>query len=48
MKIATEFIAGLRTWHDLVIGVQIRQSDYRTWHQGRYYFPTDRYVAWPS
>lgn len=46
MKVAAEFIAGLRARHDLVIGVQIRQSDYRTWHQGRFYFPTSRYAGW--
>lgn len=45
-KIAAGFVAGLRAKHDLVIGVQIRQSDYRTWNQGRFYFPTSRYVAW--
>ena len=43
---AAAFIAGLRARHDLVIGVQIRQSDYRTWNQGRYFFPTSRYAAW--
>ncbi|HWA27694.1 MAG TPA: hypothetical protein VG734_18705 [Lacunisphaera sp.] len=46
MKVAEKFITGLRQRHDLVVGVQIRQSDYRTWNQGRFYFPTSRYVAW--
>ncbi|HEX2860737.1 MAG TPA: hypothetical protein VHN79_03815 [Lacunisphaera sp.] len=46
MKVARQFIAGLRREHDLVIGVQIRQSDYRVWNQGRFYFPTSQYVAW--
>lgn len=46
MKFAADFIAGLRGKNDLVVGVLIRQSDYRTWNQGRFYFPTDRYVAW--
>ena len=29
-KVAADFVTGLRTQHDLVIGVQIRQSDYST------------------
>lgn len=40
------FIASLRERHDLVIGLFIRQSDYKVWHGGRFYFPTSRYVDW--
>lgn len=29
-----------------VIGVHIRQEDYRNWKQGVYYFDTERYVRW--
>lgn len=43
---AVDFIADLHARHDLVIGVQIRQSDYRRWNRGRYFFPTSQYVAW--
>jgi hypothetical protein len=45
-KVAGEFISGLRTRYDLVVGMQIRQSDYRTWNQGRFYFSTSQYVTW--
>jgi hypothetical protein len=43
---AAEFIDELRQRHDLVIGVFIRQSDYREWDDGRFYFSTSQYVAW--
>ncbi|MDP3069244.1 MAG: hypothetical protein Q8N18_03100 [Opitutaceae bacterium] len=43
---AVGFISGLRRAHDLVIGVQIRQTDYRAWHDGRFHFSTERYAAW--
>jgi hypothetical protein len=45
-KVAANFISGLRQRHDLVIGVLIRQSDYRTWNQGRFYFPSSQYAEW--
>jgi hypothetical protein len=41
-----EFIATLRQQHDVVIGVLIRQSDYREWGDGRFYFSTAQYTAW--
>lgn len=41
-----EFIAALRERHDLVIGMFIRQSDYRTWDDGRFFFSTVQYAAW--
>ena len=31
---------------DVVIGVHIRQGDYRRWKGGKYFFPTSRYAAW--
>lgn len=43
---ATEFIAQLRRRHDLLIGVLIRQSDYVSWNDGRFYFTTAQYAAW--
>jgi hypothetical protein len=45
-RIAADFLAGLRARHDLVIGVFIRQSDYRQWHDGRFLFDTPRYAGW--
>lgn len=41
-----EFMTELRQRHEVVIGLFIRQSDYREWRAGRFYFPTDRYAAW--
>lgn len=29
-----------------VVGILIRQTDYRTWNNGAFYFPTNQYVAW--
>jgi hypothetical protein len=45
-RTAADFIDGLRARHDLVVGVLIRQSDYQSWHEGRFYFPAARYAAW--
>lgn len=45
-EIAAAFVARLRPNHDLVVGVQIRQSDYRTWNRGRFHFSTERYAGW--
>lgn len=41
-----EFIAALRQQHDIVIGMLIRQSDYRVWDDGRFYFSTAKYAEW--
>jgi len=40
------FMAALRAKHDFVAGLVIRQSDYRAWMDGRFYFSTEQYVAW--
>lgn len=45
-EVATKFIASLRPQYDLIIGVQIRQSDYREWHGGRFCFTTTQYAVW--
>ena len=39
-------IEPLRRDADVVIGVHIRQGDYRGWFNGRYFFPVGRYAAW--
>ena len=36
----------LRRDADIVVGVHIRQNDYRTWKSGRYFFPVSRYDGW--
>lgn len=43
---AAAFIAGLRRAHDLVVGVQIRQSDYLAWQEGRFLFSAPQYATW--
>ena len=40
------FIDKLRQRHLLLIGVMVRQSDYRTWAGGRYFFETAQYADW--
>jgi hypothetical protein len=39
-------IDSLRHKADVVIGVHIRQGDYRGWFGGKYFFPVARYAAW--
>jgi hypothetical protein len=36
----------LRRGAEVVIGVHIRQGDYRIWRGGKYFFPSARYAAW--
>ncbi|HEY4246050.1 MAG TPA: hypothetical protein VGM64_04285 [Lacunisphaera sp.] len=43
---AHKHIADLRQNYDLLIGVLVRQGDYREWDGGRFYFPTAHYVTW--
>jgi hypothetical protein len=45
-RCSTEFIARLRESHDVVAGLLIRQSDYRMWNDGRFFFSTEQYVMW--
>lgn len=44
--IGAEFIAAQRSQYDFLIGVMIRQGDYRTWLNGRFFFEVEQYVAW--
>lgn len=46
MQRAEQFVSRLRSGVDRVIGVLIRQSDYRTWNEGQYYFNTSQYAEW--
>lgn len=43
---ADEFIGRLRRRHGMVIGVLVRQSDYRQWHDGDFFFSTAQYARW--
>jgi Glycosyl transferase family 11 len=40
------FIQPLRHQYSLLIGVMVRQGDYRTWAAGRYFFETSQYADW--
>jgi hypothetical protein len=44
--LSSELIGRLRRDSDIVIGVHIRQGDYRHWLGGRYFFPASQYAAW--
>ena len=44
--LATGMVASLRARYDLLIGILIRQGDYREWIGGRFYFATAQYAAW--
>jgi hypothetical protein len=39
-------IARARSMGDLLVGVHIRQEDYRTWKNGIHYYETERYARW--
>jgi hypothetical protein len=43
---ARELVDRLRANADLVVGVHIRQGDYRRWRGGKAFFPVERYAAW--
>jgi hypothetical protein len=42
-RVAEPFIADLRKRHDPLVGLLIRQDDYRYWAGGKYFFPTEQY-----
>ena len=43
---ARKAVDPLRQNAGVVIGVHIRQGDYRKWKGGRYFYPVERYAAW--
>ena len=45
-KASRDAIEPLRKKADVIIGVHIRQGDYRGWFNGKYFFPVERYAAW--
>src|SRR5204863_3233838 len=45
-RAADEAIAPLRRDAPVLIGVHIRQTDYRTWKGGKHFFTVERYAAW--
>ena len=44
--VATPFIHELRRRYRTLVGVLIRQQDYRVWDGGRYFFPSSQYREW--
>lgn len=44
-RVAEPYVADLRAEFDHVAGVLVRQDDYRTWHDGEYFFESTRYRA---
>jgi hypothetical protein len=45
-KASREAIQQIRQKADVVIGVHVRQGDYRIWKKGKFLFETERYAAW--
>lgn len=45
-KPADKVMAHARKMGDLVVGVHIRQDDYRHWKNGIYFYETERYAHW--
>lgn len=43
---AGDAVERLRRDSDVVIGIHIRQGDYRGWQGGKYFFPASRYAGW--
>jgi len=43
VQLAADFIAHLRTEFDEVVGVMVRQGDYRVWEGGKYFFDSSFY-----
>jgi hypothetical protein len=46
MRRGEQFMREIRAHHDYVIGLLIRQTDYRVWHEGRFSYSTKQYAAW--
>lgn len=45
-RAAEDFVRSIRERRDILIGVFIRQSDYREWYEGRFLYAPERYAAW--
>jgi hypothetical protein len=41
-----EFTSRLRKKYKTIIGVNIRQTDYKDYQNGRFYYSTDQYLSW--
>lgn len=45
-RISSDAVAPLRRQSDVVVGVHIRQGDYRQWRKGRCFYEIAQYVGW--
>jgi hypothetical protein len=45
-SVAKSFINPVQEQYDKLVGVLIRQDDYRTWNDGKYFFESDQYKRW--
>lgn len=45
-NISRAAVESLRSRADIVVGVHIRQGDYRNWKGGKFFYPVERYAAW--
>jgi hypothetical protein len=43
---AEQYVRKLRDSYDFLIGVLVRQTDYREYSGGRFFFPSQQYAAW--
>jgi hypothetical protein len=43
---AKRYVDQLRARYDFLIGVLVRQTDYREYANGRFFFPSEQYAAW--
>jgi hypothetical protein len=43
---AEAFVRALRSRYDYLIGVMVRQGDYRTYRNGEFFFASERYALW--
>lgn len=45
-SLSNSFVADKRQKYDFIIGVMIRQGDYKLWEDGQYYFSVEQYSQW--
>lgn len=43
---AEEFVNNAKMEHDFLVGIFLRQSDYRSWEGGKYFFESSQYLEW--
>jgi Glycosyl transferase family 11 len=46
LELSDSFVTDKRQKYDFIIGVMIRQGDYKLWKNGKYYFSIEQYSQW--